>query len=344
MSEEKTLSRLGARQVLGSGNVRPRQVSVPHIKSLLSNSRITEKETSMPNSGPAHLQPKHQPDDQASQPKPAQGQMGSANSVSNTFTPVNDEEERNQPVKDSQREQSTELAVSEPFRARRNRPPRWTKEEDASLIKGYQKHGFAWTMIAKDRELNLSGRTGAQVRDRFRLTQPHAYASSVPIQLADMARISPQTSPGPRAKKRTTNSNQISMIAPATTLLERSDPPSPYNPFASASEGAQKLDMGSDLPFRPEKEVAPELYKSKDERSRQSSVAGDEARNLGILSLLNDDNHAKDGAEERQEEAEEEAGRLPPSRYLYDEWGSDSLTLPPVNWEDLAPRPLFDID
>lgn len=61
----------------------------------------------------------------------------------------------------------------------------WTREEDANLSRGYQKYGFQWTAIAKDGELGLAHRTGAQVRDRFRMKYPIVYQSSVPLPLPD---------------------------------------------------------------------------------------------------------------------------------------------------------------
>ncbi|KAL8708243.1 MAG: hypothetical protein Q9220_006820 [cf. Caloplaca sp. 1 TL-2023] len=67
----------------------------------------------------------------------------------------------------------------EPQHPRRKKQP-WSAEEDESLEKGYQKHGFCWKDIANDPSLNFSNRSGNQIRDRFRKRFPELYGEAPP--------------------------------------------------------------------------------------------------------------------------------------------------------------------
>ena len=60
-----------------------------------------------------------------------------------------------------------------PQRARKRH---WTKEEDAELVKGFQRYGFNWNSIVKDPYLRFDNRSAGQVRDRFRLKHKDIYA------------------------------------------------------------------------------------------------------------------------------------------------------------------------
>ena len=61
------------------------------------------------------------------------------------------------------------------------------------------------------------------------------------------------------------------------------------------------------------------------------SAEAEEARNLGILGLLNDE--------------DTQGSRLPSFKYAFeDDWGSNNVTLPPLLWEDMASRPIFDLE
>ncbi|KAL4805538.1 hypothetical protein BDV18DRAFT_21140 [Aspergillus unguis] len=70
------------------------------------------------------------------------------------------------------------LDISEPYNPaksrRRSRRP-FTAEEDEALLKGYYAHGFQWTAIQQDEQLNLGHRRSTDLRDRFRTKFPHAY-------------------------------------------------------------------------------------------------------------------------------------------------------------------------
>lgn len=63
---------------------------------------------------------------------------------------------------------------------RRSRRP-FTTAEDEALLKGYSVHGFQWTLIQQDKDLNLGHRRATDLRDRFRTKFPHAYRDGGPV-------------------------------------------------------------------------------------------------------------------------------------------------------------------
>ncbi|KAL8939327.1 MAG: hypothetical protein Q9216_003420 [Gyalolechia sp. 2 TL-2023] len=67
---------------------------------------------------------------------------------------------------------------AEPRQPRKKPKHHWSEEEDESLVKGYQKHGFCWRDIANDSSLALSNRSGPQIRDRFRKRFPELYGEA----------------------------------------------------------------------------------------------------------------------------------------------------------------------
>jgi hypothetical protein len=60
---------------------------------------------------------------------------------------------------------------------RRMRRP-WTSDEDENLLKGVAKHGFQWTAIHCDQELDLSHRKATDLRDRIRNKYPEGYKNA----------------------------------------------------------------------------------------------------------------------------------------------------------------------
>ncbi|KAL6713535.1 hypothetical protein ACLMJK_009000 [Lecanora helva] len=53
--------------------------------------------------------------------------------------------------------------------AQRARKRHWTEAEDAELEKGFRQYGYNWNAMVKDPNLHFDGRSGGQIRDRFRL-------------------------------------------------------------------------------------------------------------------------------------------------------------------------------
>lgn len=71
---------------------------------------------------------------------------------------------------------------AQPLKQRRKRRA-WTALEDENLIKGVAKHGFQWTAIHDDVQLDLQHRRATDLRDRIRNRFPDGYkhAESAPL-------------------------------------------------------------------------------------------------------------------------------------------------------------------
>lgn len=71
------------------------------------------------------------------------------------------------------------LGISKPFEETKRRTRHsYSTAEDESLLKGFKKHGKAWTAMVEDPELNLSSRKPIDLRDRMRTRYPEEYAES----------------------------------------------------------------------------------------------------------------------------------------------------------------------
>ena len=267
------------------------------------------------------------------------------------------------PPTKTRRPKDSQPKPPQPYKPHRSLPPRWTKEEDENLINGYKKYGFSWTAITKDPDMQLSHRLGAQVRDRFRLKFSELYQAAPPSTGKTQGKPQPRYKPTkeksdigsslevatvPRTPKR--RKTGLHTDASEGRKAPRTKPrhtPLSSKPFTLPTEletatrvlnhdCEQDSRYESVRDLRPEPQglpqgVFPEILNYSDERSRQSSVTADDARHLGILGLLND-------------EEEEQVSRLPPFKYPYEDWGEDSVTLPPLLWEDMAARPMFDLE
>ncbi len=86
--------------------------------------------------------------------------------------------------------------LDHPQKQRRRRRA-WTDQEDANLLRGVVKHGFQWTAIHDDPELDLGHRKATDLRDRIRNKFPDGYrhAESAPlkseVKRAEKRRASP---------------------------------------------------------------------------------------------------------------------------------------------------------
>ena len=173
-------------------------------------------------------------------------------------------------------------------------PPRaWTDAEDADLVKGYQKYGFQWSQIARDPSLIFSNRTGAHVRDRFRLKFPDIY--------------------------RDVSKSQRDAVAEAKARKGKASgkvTPKPYDGLVAIGEDVHGHDDNSN-----EDEFECQALSNSTTKQSLSATAP-----FNIMGLLNDD---------------DEDSRL--SSFRYDEW-DENVTLPPLLWEDMATRPMFDLE
>ena len=189
----------------------------------------------------------------------------------------------------------------------------WTDAEDEALQRGYRKYGFSWTRIAKDPELHLSHRTGPQVRDRFRTKFPVLYGEDPP------------------------RSHKCSVKEPkekstSTTRQHRNG--SPPKEGAAGDIQSKPIEV-SDSTRKPEIE-----RNSSDINSSESAITLDTHPSISpsrpsasassaynILGLLNSD-------------VEDDR---PSSGLPLDTWDSN-VTLPPLLWEEMATRPMFDLE
>ncbi len=173
-------------------------------------------------------------------------------------------------------------------------PPRaWTDAEDVDLVKGYQKHGFQWSLIARDPNLTFSNRTGAHVRDRFRLKFPDVYRDVSKTQRDALAE-------GKTRKEKD---------------LEKSNLRGNDGPVEVVDDAQGHDDNGNDYGIQGQT-----LSNSMTKQSLSATAP------FNIMGLLNDD---------------EEDNRL--SSFRYDDW-DENVTLPPLLWEDMATRPMFDLE
>ncbi|PGH12151.1 hypothetical protein AJ79_04445 [Helicocarpus griseus UAMH5409] len=69
--------------------------------------------------------------------------------------------------------------------SRRSRRP-FTPAEDEALLRGYAIHGFQWTLIWQDKDLNLMHRKATDLRDRFRTKFPDVYREAGSVTAKDI--------------------------------------------------------------------------------------------------------------------------------------------------------------
>lgn len=71
------------------------------------------------------------------------------------------------------------LGINEPFEKTERRARHgYSTAEDEALLKGFKKHGKAWTAIMDDSDLGLSARKATDLRDRMRTRFPEEYAQA----------------------------------------------------------------------------------------------------------------------------------------------------------------------
>jgi hypothetical protein len=72
-----------------------------------------------------------------------------------------------------------ELGIQTPFAKSTRRPRRgFTSRDDENLRKGFEKYGAAWHSMRDDRQLGFGTRHPTDLRDRFRIRFPEAYAQA----------------------------------------------------------------------------------------------------------------------------------------------------------------------
>lgn len=131
---------------------------------------------------------------------------------------------------------------------RRNRNP-FTAAEDEALLKGYAVHGFQWTLIQRDKLLNLSHRKSTDLRDRFRNKFPDAYRHGASVSGKSL-----------QAQSLQANGNSKSTVAgkqrPITNGLKKSAPSN--NEVRNASQlTPRSMDSGFS-PLAPPQTLLPD--------------------------------------------------------------------------------------
>ncbi|KAF1913527.1 hypothetical protein BDU57DRAFT_314083 [Ampelomyces quisqualis] len=70
-----------------------------------------------------------------------------------------------------------ELGIQTPFAPSTRRPRcRFTPQDDENLLKGFENYGAAWHLMRDDQDLGFGKRHATDLRDRFRIRYPEAYA------------------------------------------------------------------------------------------------------------------------------------------------------------------------
>lgn len=204
-----------------------------------------------------------------------------------------------------------------PNRKRARRTP-WSKEEDDAVREGYRQYGFQWTVIANDPSLGLTKRSGNQVRDRFRLKFAHLYGGG---QGAKKKTAGGAALPGPLEGNPSAYSQFAEAKGSSKTMLIDDDDEEEEERVSiheSGSEGSS--DEDDDHDHEP----------SSPKRSTGGVARAAAAAPFDITNILND----------------EEMSNRPSASFRYDGWGeSESVTLPPLLlWEDMATRPMFELE
>ena len=182
----------------------------------------------------------------------------------------------------------------------------WSEAEDNALIVGYEKHGFSWARIAKDPSLTFNNRSGPQIRDRFRQLFPTSYGEGRVMKVR----------PNERAQDLNTSISVPTTLNMASPLTTR-DPTGSH----------MTANVGLALSETEHHGAMNIVYNQKTEDTASKLQSQPSACNA-ITGLLNDT------LDETQPSS---------SLRIEEDWGH-GVTLPPLMWEEMATRPLFDFD
>ncbi|KAL4942202.1 hypothetical protein BDV06DRAFT_192687 [Aspergillus oleicola] len=187
--------------------------AIQHIRDALAKVLLRMNSDSSAKKDPVHPLPAEPAAGSVAGP-PGLVHSGSASSFSSCDTTQNSPEPHCQsdPKKAQRRSAKSEsalgaLGITEPYnpaksRRRLRRP--FTPAEDEALLKGYAVHGFQWTLIQQNKDLNLGHRRATDLRDRFRTKFPHAYREGGSVRssvLQEGANHAPKDIPDPQGSK-----------------------------------------------------------------------------------------------------------------------------------------------
>ena len=202
-------------------------------------------------------------------------------------------------------------------RSTTNRKGAWTEVEDAELEKGHQKHGFSWTKILHDPSLNLAHKTGAQIRDRFRTRFPSLYGLDSCHDITD--RTAPKKKRRKDKSKQQAQGIQSSRVKNNNHLIRAGD-------TTAGAEEPNLEEMNESIDQSSNESEDDTVTKANDGVHRDKP-SGLTLSAHNIMDLLNS------GVEDEQ----------PSSPLRLDEWDAN-VTLPPLLWEEMATRPMFDLE
>ncbi|KIV89169.1 hypothetical protein PV10_08760 [Exophiala mesophila] len=131
-------------------------------------------------------------------------------------------------------------AKGQPTKQRRKRCA-WTAVEDQNLLDGVVKHGFQWTLIHDDPELNLHHRRATDLRDRIRNRFPDGYKH---------ADVAPFRSEVKKAEK----TGAVSRLAPAINGSGTGDVDSPAQSPIFSKSTMVRLETPTTLPLHASNE------------------------------------------------------------------------------------------
>ncbi|ETI28168.1 hypothetical protein G647_00617 [Cladophialophora carrionii CBS 160.54] len=164
----------------------------------------------------------------------------------------------------------------------------WTVAEDESLLKGVARHGFQWTAIHDDPELDLAHRRATDLRDRIRNKFPDGYkhAETAPLRsevkkaekLAVSSAGTPDIpNPGSAVPAAKNSASVIHNSTPAATPIKTSTP-TPTRAASGkvkSSTSASSLTMllrSDDIDMEPTKEKGDKEKDRERERDQQVGV------------------------------------------------------------------------
>lgn len=267
-------------------------------------------------------------------------------------TPILDRNADNQPASDqscsgSSPSKNGTVATGVQLRARKRV---WTAAEDEEMDRGFRLHGYKWELIAKDPDLHFDNRTGSQIRDRFRLRYPDLYAQQGVI-LTDGGTPSVKDEKAKNAAsrkgKRQSQRKDLQDKNAASVTQSDAGPPKAGKCRNLGNEAkGNESSFAIDRVLNSEREIRPENGGSDDSSGRTNKTSKQASSNAGVDWLQSRLVHPGDSSAA-------ETTKLPTLALPSigpEEWvdadvpGASSLTLPPLNWEDLVPpSTMFDI-
>lgn len=205
------------------------------------------------------------------------------------------------------------LGVAEPYftikSTRRSRRP-FTSVEDEALIKGYTVHGFQWTQIQQDKELNLSHRKATDLRDRFRTKFPDIYKEGG---------IPPPPKPRPETERKNKEAEKTSRNGRAT----------------GGSSSTTATRSNSDSGTRPNQQNQPSSAPNGSERRKSTTTDYPIETTLPILrSILPPPDPPNTATSSLFQFSDEGTGAGAGSNVDSLTWGDGSL--PPLIWDEIA--------